>query len=378
MKVLVISMQSLTAVNRCSYQKLSVFFDVELYVPRKLKLLGGRFKTNDNTVSQGYKLSEFDLNIFNPLIYISFGLLRKIYKMRKMLKCIVCDFEPGTVLALLIRVFCVIYKIKVVHIAIDDQSYRLYWKDIFFNPKFLIRNFVKRLFFILMSSRYCFVRACGPKSIANYKSLGFRAEFMPLGYSSDLFFYQAKSRGPDLRVGMLGRIVKEKGAHILIEAIGSSSLNNFVLVIDDFTEYGDSYKDELIALIHKYDLLPKVEFVSPNHNEMGDLIRTLDVVIMPSVSSGEWQEQYGRIGVEAMACGLPVIASNCGSLPFILNDFGLIFPEGSVSSLRELLNQLPNYIENFSATEATNFAFDNYSDVRQAELLREIIGGGYK
>ena len=41
-----------------------------------------------------------------------------------------------------------------------------------------------------------------------------------------------------------------------------------------------------------------------------------------------------------MASGIPVIGSTCGEIPQVLGDAGLLFPEGDVEALRELLNQL--------------------------------------
>ena len=100
------------------------------------------------------------------------------------------------------------------------------------------------------------------------------------------------------------------------------------------------------------DLSNKIEFVSPSHKEMGLLINSLDIIVMPSISTDSWIEQYGRIAVESLACGKPVIASNCGSLPFILNKYGQIFNEGSVPQLTELLNGTVEIIDNFSSEEA--------------------------
>ena len=107
MRIAVISMQSLTAVNRSGFHQLSKLSQVDLYIPRRLKLLGGRFKSNDDCSDKGYRLIEFELNVFSPLVYLSFDLLWKIFKTRNEVDCMVCDFEPGTFLALILRIFCI-------------------------------------------------------------------------------------------------------------------------------------------------------------------------------------------------------------------------------------------------------------------------------
>ena len=57
-------------------------------------------------------------------------------------------------------------------------------------------------------------------------------------------------------------------------------------------------------------------------------------------SLANWREQFGRILVEAMACGIPVIGSTCGEIPRVIGDAGLVFQEGNVAQLAERLGEL--------------------------------------
>ena len=60
----------------------------------------------------------------------------------------------------------------------------------------------------------------------------------------------------------------------------------------------------------------------------------------PSRSRPNWVEQFGRVLVEAMACGVAVVGSDCGEIPHVIGEAGLIFAEGDVEALRGHLARL--------------------------------------
>ena len=62
--------------------------------------------------------------------------------------------------------------------------------------------------------------------------------------------------------------------------------------------------------------------------------RTLNVLVLPSLSRPNWVEQFGRVLTEAMACGVPVIGSRSGEIPWVIGDAGRVFPEGDTDALR--------------------------------------------
>ncbi|MBF5045767.1 glycosyltransferase family 4 protein [Aggregicoccus sp. 17bor-14] len=61
----------------------------------------------------------------------------------------------------------------------------------------------------------------------------------------------------------------------------------------------------------------------------------MDVLAMPS----EWLEPFGRVSIEAQACGVPVLASRVGGLPETLQDgvTGRLLPPGDVAAWRDAL-----------------------------------------
>ena len=62
--------------------------------------------------------------------------------------------------------------------------------------------------------------------------------------------------------------------------------------------------------------------------------REIDVLVLPSLTRPNWVEQFGRVLIEAMACGVAVVGSSSGEIPWVIGDAGVIFPEGDADALR--------------------------------------------
>jgi glycosyltransferase involved in cell wall biosynthesis len=73
---------------------------------------------------------------------------------------------------------------------------------------------------------------------------------------------------------------------------------------------------------------------------MPEFYHRLDALVLPSRSRPNWMEQFGRVLIEAMACGVPVVGADSGEIPHVIDGAGLTFPEGDVGALRARLEQL--------------------------------------
>ena len=74
--------------------------------------------------------------------------------------------------------------------------------------------------------------------------------------------------------------------------------------------------------------------------QMHDYYNQLHTLILPSLTRPNWKEQFGRVLIEAMACGVPVVGSDSGEIPNVIGDAGLVFAEGDGRALRDRLSQL--------------------------------------
>jgi glycosyltransferase involved in cell wall biosynthesis len=66
------------------------------------------------------------------------------------------------------------------------------------------------------------------------------------------------------------------------------------------------------------------------------------VLVLPSRTTPTWKEQFGRAITEALSCGVPVVGSDSGEIPWLIGatEGGLVFPEGDQRLLAKRLAEL--------------------------------------
>src|SRR5262249_51530817 len=74
--------------------------------------------------------------------------------------------------------------------------------------------------------------------------------------------------------------------------------------------------------------------------QMPERLRSFTMLVQPSLTRRHWKEQFGRAVMEAMACGIPVIASDSAEIPNVVGPAGLIVPEGDPIALGNAIGQL--------------------------------------
>jgi glycosyltransferase involved in cell wall biosynthesis len=141
---------------------------------------------------------------------------------------------------------------------------------------------------------------------------------------------------PATRVGYVGRLVPSKGMRIFREAFEQLPDHQHGLIIgsgplrDEMQQWaGSAGRKGRLTL---RESLPPAELVK--------YLNCMDVLVLPSLTTPEWKEQYGRVLAEAMACGVPVIGSDSGAIPEVISPAGLIVPEGDASALAAALQKL--------------------------------------
>ncbi|MRX43670.1 glycosyltransferase [Agromyces kandeliae] len=135
-----------------------------------------------------------------------------------------------------------------------------------------------------------------------------------------------------ITVGFIGRLVPEKGLVLLLDALARDPRLRLRVV---GTGPLASELRERAASVGVADRVELVGAVEPAG--IPDVLRSFDVLAVPSLPTASWTEQFGRVAVEAMACGVPVVSSDAGALPDVVGGAGLVVPTGDAAALAEAL-----------------------------------------
>ena len=147
-------------------------------------------------------------------------------------------------------------------------------------------------------------------NISNFSSIPFsnyeNRETVYNGIDLNLFPFQVSS---DSYFGWLGRIAPAKGLKEALLAAKKADIEFTASGPRDFAEY---YQKEIVPLLdNKRKLIYPLDLKTK-----GKFLSSAKAILLPI----QWEEPFGLVMIEAMACGTPVIAYNRGSVPEILRD----------------------------------------------------------
>ena len=166
-----------------------------------------------------------------------------------------------------------------------------------------------------------------------------------MGVDSSLFFFNEATRAEtraslgldqeSVVVAFLGRLVPEKGVDLLLGAL--KRLPDVKAII---TGVGPEEKS-LRAQASELGIEARVIFTGEVASmQVPALLPAADVLCLPSRSTPRWAEQFGRVLVEAMSVGIPLLATECGGIPGVVGDAGLLVPMNDLEALTDALRQL--------------------------------------
>lgn len=141
--------------------------------------------------------------------------------------------------------------------------------------------------------------------------------------------------GGPFTIGFAGRLVPAKGIDDLISAVARLDFPFRLLVA------GDGLLRERVesADIGRGRLDLRLGLRSA---QMPDVYAEMDLLVLPSRTTPTWAEQFGKVLCEALLCGVPVLGSSSGEIPWVINTSGggRVFPEGDVGALARMITEL--------------------------------------
>lgn len=197
----------------------------------------------------------------------------------------------------------------------------------------------------------------------------------------DLQHFPVQPRGTEwnapLRLLVVGRLVPVKGQLTAIRALaalrrGESPLHARLRIVGDGPEL-----QALVAEAAASGVTEHVEFTGAvSYDRVAAEMAATDVLLVPSViGPGGAVEAFGRVAIEGLATGLPVIASDIGGLPEAVGEAGMLVPAGNPAALADAIRALiatetPARCAGRAVQRAAMFSldrmWDEYADVARA------------
>jgi len=160
-------------------------------------------------------------------------------------------------------------------------------------------------------------------------------------------------------------LIKDKGVDVAVKALAELPEDVVLWIVGDGPERGS-----LEALAQDLSLGRRVRFLG-SHRNIVPFMQGADCFLCPSV----WKEGAGNVNFEAMACGLPDVASRIGGIPEFVEDGrnGFLFPPGDHRELAERIRRLHDdpELRNRMGQEARSIVVERYST---QSLLAEHLG----
>lgn len=211
------------------------------------------------------------------------------------------------------------------------------WQNIFKRYPFPVRNMER---FVHAGGVGAIVGNAEAESVLRRKGFYKPVRRIPqVGVDPERFQPPADAPAKDrpFTVGFIGRLVPEKGLDGLLTAFGSLPADMRLRFVGDgrwkrTLERQRKLQPQLARRIELRKAVPS--------RRVAEQLHEIDVLVLPSLTRPNWKEQFGRILIEAMAAGVPVVGSDSGELPHVIADAGRVVPEGDVKALERALLEL--------------------------------------
>lgn len=232
--------------------------------------------------------------------------------------------------------------------------------------------------------------ACSETVVEVLRAKGFTktAPIVPFGVNTEEFRPRPADRrspGQPLTIGFVGRMLPGKGLNVLAAALEKLKAEEWqLLVVGDGSE-----REGFEQRLAQAGLGDRATFTGAiNFNLMPEYFHQMDMLVLPTETTKRIREQFGRVLVEAMASGIPVIGSTCGAIPEVIGDAGLVFTEGDPDELAQALRRMLSneglrerlvvagheQVKQYSWDRVADKTYELYRQVLRAKEMKSLNG----
>ena len=191
-----------------------------------------------------------------------------------------------------------------------------------------------------------------PKCIERFQDLGLldnaiASKFTIMGHPVDTKQLAPQRRLSEqdgiLRLLVASRMLPEKGLLYILEAMNPILRERSDIQLQLLGS--GSLEPFLKREVEEQGLNEKVIFLEPvPHEKLPSILNAADLFVNHAISLSQWEEFFGLLNLEAMACGLPCVLSNSGGVPYAIRekDVAIIVEQRNIIQLREAILHLLN------------------------------------
>ncbi len=136
-------------------------------------------------------------------------------------------------------------------------------------------------------------------------------------------------------IGFVGRLTAAKGLDVLMAALENLASPWSFLALGS-----GPYEARLLRWAEQRGFANRVRVLLVGHSEVPRYLQAMDVMVAPSQTTPKWKEQFGRMIVEGFATGLPVIGSDSGEIPYVIDDAGVVVPESDAKAWTAAISEM--------------------------------------
>ncbi len=202
----------------------------------------------------------------------------------------------------------------------------------------------------------------------NYPEFSSKLALLPNPVDEDIFTLATRSENTPKNILCIAHFREEKRIDILLEAFHQIINEGHSLAL--YLAGKGPLRKQLEKMVYSKGISKSVKFLG--HLPQAELVKELhkaDILVLPSQV-----ETFGMALIEAGACGVPVVATDCGGPEDIVtSEVGFLAKPESVSALKEGIQKMIQNYHQFDREEIRNTTIKRFGKGQFAQSIKELL-----